>query len=68
MSTDRDGVYVGDNAPDEDEEWSDAPDYTPPAWYTQNESSGAAQEAPPAPQPAPVPPAPVQSAPPQAAA
>ncbi|MFJ6217379.1 AAA family ATPase [Streptomyces sp. NPDC092296] len=55
MSTDRDGVYVGDNAPDEDEEWSDAPDYTPPAWYTQNESPEApdaqAPPAPPAPQP-----------------
>ncbi|MEY9969193.1 MinD-like ATPase involved in chromosome partitioning or flagellar assembly [Streptacidiphilus sp. MAP12-16] len=35
-TSDRDGVYVGDNAPDEDEEWSDAPEYTPPAWYTQN--------------------------------
>ncbi|MEZ0070125.1 MinD-like ATPase involved in chromosome partitioning or flagellar assembly [Streptacidiphilus sp. MAP12-20] len=36
MTSDRDGVYVGDQAPDEDEEWSDAPDYTPPAWYMQN--------------------------------
>lgn len=60
MSTDRDGVYVGDNAPDEDEEWSDAPDYTPPAWYTQNESSAPAQQAPtPAPAPQPVAPQPV---------
>ncbi|WP_051944717.1 nucleotide-binding protein [Streptacidiphilus rugosus] len=36
MTSDRDNVYAGDQTPDEDEEWSDAPDYTPPAWYMQN--------------------------------
>ena len=58
MTSDRDGVYVGDHAPDEDEEWSDAPEYTPPAWYTQNaQQVGPAQPASPEP-PAPAPPAP----------
>ncbi|WP_345697113.1 MinD/ParA family protein [Kitasatospora terrestris] len=36
MSSDRDGVYVGDNAAEDDDDWSDAPDYTPPSWYTQS--------------------------------
>ncbi|MFI9275892.1 AAA family ATPase [Kitasatospora sp. NPDC052896] len=36
MSSDRDGVYVGGNPPEEDD-WSDTPDYTPPSWYTQGE-------------------------------
>ncbi|MEZ0095404.1 AAA family ATPase [Streptacidiphilus sp. EB129] len=57
MTSDRDGVYVGDNAPDEDEEWSDAPEYTPPAWYTQNAQQvggGAGAPAPPAPMPGPM--------------
>ena len=59
MTSDRDGVYVGDHAPDEDEEWSDAPEYTPPAWYTQNaQQVGPAQPAVPEPQqPAPFVPA-----------
>jgi MinD-like ATPase involved in chromosome partitioning or flagellar assembly len=52
VTSDRDGVYVGDHAPDEDEEWSDAPEYTPPAWYTQNaQQVGPAQPAAPEPQP-----------------
>ncbi|WP_042409290.1 MinD/ParA family ATP-binding protein [Streptacidiphilus carbonis] len=52
MTSDRDGVYVGDPAPDEDEEWSDAPEYTPPAWYTQNaQQVGPAQSAAPEPPP-----------------
>ncbi|WP_329495029.1 MinD/ParA family protein [Kitasatospora herbaricolor] len=59
MSSDRDGVYVGDNAAEDDDDWSDAPDYTPPSWYTQSEPAGpvAAQApgAPPAPQPPAVP-------------
>ncbi|WP_327069154.1 nucleotide-binding protein [Kitasatospora sp. NBC_01302] len=49
MSSDRDGVYVGDNAAaEDDDDWSDAPDYTPPSWYTQGEAAPAAE-----PQPAP---------------
>ncbi|MFH9353533.1 MinD/ParA family protein [Kitasatospora sp. NPDC017646] len=36
MSSDRDGVYVGDNAAEDDDDWSDAPDYTPPSWYVQS--------------------------------
>ena len=55
MTSDRDGVYVGDNAPDEDEEWSDAPEYTPPAWYTQNaQQVGAAGQQAAVPAPVPV--------------
>ena len=53
MTSDRDGVYVGDQTPDEDEEWSDAPEYTPPAWYTQNAQQVGAYA--PAPVAAPVP-------------
>ncbi|KRV51046.1 hypothetical protein AQ490_02235 [Wenjunlia vitaminophila] len=45
MSSDRDDVYEGENAPEEDEEWSGA-DYTPPAWYMQG--SVGARPAPPA--------------------
>ena len=46
MTNDREGVRAGDNTPDEDEEWSDAPDYTPPAWYLQNaEQVGPAEPA-----------------------
>ncbi|MFE9428867.1 AAA family ATPase [Kitasatospora sp. NPDC006697] len=56
MSSDRDGVYVGDNAAEDDDDWSDAPDYTPPSWYTQGEAP-AAQTAP-APPEAVVPPVP----------
>ena len=62
MTSDREGVHPGDITPGEDEEWSDAPDYTPPAWYLQNaEPVGA-------PAPAAVPPfaypaAPAESAP-----
>ncbi|MFJ6623489.1 MinD/ParA family protein [Kitasatospora sp. NPDC091335] len=41
MSSDRDGVYVGDNAAEDDDDWSDAPDYTPPSWYVQTETSAA---------------------------
>ncbi|MDH6137256.1 MinD-like ATPase involved in chromosome partitioning or flagellar assembly [Kitasatospora sp. MAA4] len=41
MSSDRDGVYVGDNAAEDDDDWSDAPDYTPPSWYTQGEAAPA---------------------------
>jgi MinD-like ATPase involved in chromosome partitioning or flagellar assembly len=57
VTSDRDGVYVGDHAPDEDEEWSDAPEYTPPAWYTQNaQQVGTYPPAPvAAPGPAPIP-------------
>ncbi|MFF7638485.1 AAA family ATPase [Kitasatospora sp. NPDC008050] len=52
MSSDRDGVYVGDNAAaEDDDDWSDAPDYTPPSWYTQGEAAPAAE---PRPAPAPV--------------
>ncbi|MFD9691115.1 MinD/ParA family protein [Kitasatospora sp. NPDC059088] len=47
MSSDRDGVYVGDNAAEDDDDWSDAPDYTPPSWYVQ--SGPAAAPAAPAP-------------------
>jgi len=36
VTSDREGVHPGDITPGEDEEWSDAPDYTPPAWYLQN--------------------------------
>ncbi|MFE7638337.1 hypothetical protein ACFU7Z_30250, partial [Kitasatospora sp. NPDC057518] len=42
MSSDRDGVYVGDNAAEDDDDWSDAPDYTPPSWYVQTEPAAAA--------------------------
>ncbi|KJS54663.1 hypothetical protein VM98_17865 [Streptomyces rubellomurinus subsp. indigoferus] len=67
MSSDRDGVYVGDNAAEDDDDWSDAPDYTPPSWYVQTDASGAA--APPAvPQPAPQPAPPAPTAPGTAAA
>ncbi|MFC9330517.1 MinD/ParA family protein [Kitasatospora sp. NPDC057015] len=59
MSSDRDGVYVGDNAAEDDDDWSDAPDYTPPSWYTQSEPAApAATQAPPAPQPSQAPQAP----------
>ncbi|MFC7184478.1 hypothetical protein ACFQMG_33505, partial [Kitasatospora paranensis] len=59
MSSDRDGVYVGDNATEEDDDWSDEPDYAPPSWYTQSAApaqgapavAGAAPQVPP---PAPV--------------
>ncbi|MEY9849772.1 AAA family ATPase [Streptacidiphilus sp. MAP5-3] len=50
MTSDRDGVYVGDQTPDEDEEWSDAPDYTPPAWYMQNAPQVGSQAPAPVPQ------------------
>jgi MinD-like ATPase involved in chromosome partitioning or flagellar assembly len=65
VTSDRDGVYVGDNAPDEDEEWSDAPEYTPPAWYTQNaQQVGAPLQAPAAGVPTPMaPPVPQQMTP-----
>lgn len=43
MTSDGDDVYEGDNAPDEDEEWSGA-DYTPPAWYMQS-NAGAGTDA-----------------------
>ncbi|MFC1421446.1 nucleotide-binding protein [Streptacidiphilus cavernicola] len=55
MTSDRDGVYVGDQTPDEDEEWSDAPEYTPPAWYTQNAQQVGAYPQVAAPGPAPIP-------------
>ncbi|MEV7775591.1 MinD/ParA family protein [Kitasatospora sp. NPDC086791] len=45
MSSDRDGVYVGDNAAEDDDDWSDAPDYTPPSWYVQTEAPAASTEA-----------------------
>ncbi|MGW1083380.1 nucleotide-binding protein [Kitasatospora sp. NPDC002522] len=66
MSSDRDGVYVGDNAAEDDEDWSDAPDYTPPSWYTQSAApgTGAPQAAPPQQQAAP-PQVPQQQAAPQ---
>ncbi|MBP0454957.1 MinD/ParA family protein [Kitasatospora sp. RG8] len=51
VSSDRDGVYVGDNAAEDDDDWSDAPDYTPPSWYVQTEAA-AAPAAPVAPGPA----------------
>ncbi|MFJ9777512.1 MinD/ParA family protein [Kitasatospora sp. NPDC101157] len=41
MSSDRDGVYVGDNAAEDDDDWSDAPDYTPPSWYVQSDPAAA---------------------------
>ncbi|MFJ9845713.1 AAA family ATPase [Kitasatospora sp. NPDC101155] len=41
MSSDRDGVYVGDNAAEDDDDWSDAPDYTPPSWYVQSDAPAA---------------------------
>ncbi|MFF7459171.1 MinD/ParA family protein [Kitasatospora sp. NPDC008115] len=41
MSSDRDGVYVGDNAAEDDDDWSDAPDYTPPSWYVQTDAAAA---------------------------
>ncbi|MFI6158092.1 AAA family ATPase [Kitasatospora sp. NPDC051170] len=40
MSSDRDGVYVGDNAAEDEDDWSDAPDYTPPSWYVQTDAQG----------------------------
>ncbi|MFI9788592.1 AAA family ATPase [Kitasatospora sp. NPDC051984] len=43
MSSDRDGVYVGDNAAEDDDEWPDTPDYTAPSWYTQSAAPGPAQ-------------------------
>ncbi|MFE3112243.1 AAA family ATPase [Kitasatospora indigofera] len=68
MSSDRDGVYVGDNAAEDDDDWSDAPDYTPPSWYTQSEPAGPAAAGAPEVPPAPGPPAvPAQGAPVQAA-
>ncbi|MEV7939764.1 MinD/ParA family protein [Kitasatospora sp. NPDC088264] len=67
MSSDRDGVYVGDNAAEDDDDWSDAPDYTPPSWYVQTDASAApAVQAPTA--PAPVLQAPTAAQAPQAAA
>ncbi len=70
MTNDRENVHVGESAPDEDEEWSDAPDYSPPAWYLQNAeqvgppSTPATPVQPPVPGPAPVPaPGPVQEQP-----
>ncbi|MFJ4192275.1 MinD/ParA family protein [Kitasatospora sp. NPDC089509] len=44
MSSDRDGVYVGDNAAEDDDDWSDAPDYTPPSWYVQSGPATPAAE------------------------
>ncbi|MFF8775167.1 MinD/ParA family protein [Kitasatospora sp. NPDC015120] len=46
MSSDRDGVYVGDNAAEDDDDWSDAPDYTPPSWYVQTDAASAPAPAP----------------------
>ncbi|MFH8386293.1 MinD/ParA family protein [Kitasatospora sp. NPDC018058] len=46
MSSDRDGVYVGDNAAEDDDDWSDAPDYTPPSWYVQSDAPAAPGDAP----------------------
>ncbi|KRB69633.1 hypothetical protein ASE03_26745 [Kitasatospora sp. Root187] len=67
MSSDRDGVYVGDNAAEDDDDWSDVPDYSPPSWYTQSDAPAAPVPAPaPAPvqaQPAPAPVAPVPPTP-----
>ncbi|MEV7359874.1 MinD/ParA family protein [Kitasatospora sp. NPDC091276] len=69
MSSDRDGVYVGDNAAEDDDDWSDAPDYTPPSWYVQTDASAApAVQAPTAPAPAPAVQAPTTAQAPQAAA
>ena len=48
MTSDREGVHPGDTAPGEDEEWSDAPDYTPPAWYLQH-TEQVGEPTPPAP-------------------
>ncbi|MFF4384540.1 MinD/ParA family protein [Kitasatospora sp. NPDC001547] len=48
MSSDRDGVYVGDNAAEDDDDWSDAPDYTPPSWYVQTEPAAPGAAAAPA--------------------
>ncbi|MET9401552.1 MinD/ParA family protein [Kitasatospora sp. NPDC002965] len=62
MSSDRDGVYVGDNAAEDDDDWSDAPDYTPPSWYVQTDAPGAPAAPGPAPTPAPAP-APTAAAP-----
>ncbi|WP_282202679.1 MinD/ParA family ATP-binding protein [Kitasatospora fiedleri] len=64
MSSDRDGVYVGDNAAEDDDDWSDAPDYTAPSWYTQSAAPGAPTAAP---QPQPVQQPPVQQQVPPAA-
>ncbi|QKW21813.1 MinD/ParA family protein [Kitasatospora sp. NA04385] len=60
MSSDRDGVYVGDNAAEDDDDWSDAPDYSAPSWYTQSAAPGAPVAAPP-----PQPPVQQQAQPPQ---
>ncbi|MEV4615616.1 MinD/ParA family protein [Kitasatospora sp. NPDC049258] len=72
MSSDRDGVYVGDNAAEDDDDWSDAPDYTPPSWYTQSSDGAPAAPAPApvtaAPAPAPQAAAPPVAVPPQQAA
>ncbi|MCX4746403.1 MinD/ParA family protein [Kitasatospora sp. NBC_01287] len=57
MSSDRDGVYVGDNAAEDDDDWSDAPDYTPPSWYTQGDAAQAGAGGAGAPVPAPAAPA-----------
>jgi MinD-like ATPase involved in chromosome partitioning or flagellar assembly len=73
VSSDRDGVYVGDNATEEDDDWSDEPDYAPPSWYTQSaapapDAQAAAAPAPlPAQQAPPPAPAPVAPQPPVAA-
>ncbi|WP_371497105.1 AAA family ATPase [Kitasatospora sp. NBC_00374] len=68
MSSDRDGVYVGDNAAEDDDDWSDAPDYTPPSWYTQSPDGAPPAQTPAAPAPAPAAPAPPVAVPPQQAA
>ncbi|WP_443077521.1 MinD/ParA family ATP-binding protein [Streptomyces sp. SP17BM10] len=44
MSSDRDGVYVGHNAAEDDDDWSDAPDYTPPSWYVRTDGAAAPAE------------------------
>ncbi|MGW2254502.1 MinD/ParA family ATP-binding protein [Kitasatospora sp. NPDC001660] len=63
MSSDRDGVYVGHNAAEDDDDWSDAPDYTPPSWYVRTDAPATPAEpvapaatAPEAPAPTVVPP------------
>jgi len=78
VTNDRENVHVGESAPDEDEEWSDAPDYSPPAWYLQNAEQVGPPSTPvppvqapaPGPVPAPAPgpaPSPVQEQPYQSA-
>ncbi|GAA1194978.1 hypothetical protein GCM10009664_69940 [Kitasatospora gansuensis] len=64
MSSDRDGVYVGDNAAEDDDDWSDVPDYSPPSWYTQSDTPAAAAPAPAPVQAQPAPVAPVAPVPP----